>query len=263
MSKNRNLKRFQERKAKARAELETIGKVIAERVKKMRDYEATAQEKAGVELKNAKDQRDTITGVLLVQAKAKCNVAGESFKEFQAKYCPDLGRSRLYEILAIADGRKTREQSNADNAARQAKHQTKLKEAAAARPLVTDKPAASAEPQAPPVPVTGSASTEISKEEMCERMAKLPGAGAEPMASPPIVPAAKPTTGATSPAPKATNPQTDDLVADKDQRSRAALKKLKAAIDECLPEMNTTEKQAGFDYYKFHPKMVGVPRRAA
>jgi hypothetical protein len=50
---------------------------------------------------------------------------------------------------------------------------------------------------------------------------------------------------------------------DKDARSKAALKKLNAAIDECLPEMNTTEKLSAFDYFKLHPKMVGVKRKAA
>jgi hypothetical protein len=39
--------------------------------------------------------------------------AGESFEKFRKQYCPDLSRSRLYAVLAIADGRKTVEQDRA------------------------------------------------------------------------------------------------------------------------------------------------------
>ena len=80
----------------------------------MRKYEAAANEKAGVELKNAQDERDTITKVLLVKAREKCKDAGVSFKAFRKQYCPDLSRSRLYAILAIADGRKTVEEDRAE-----------------------------------------------------------------------------------------------------------------------------------------------------
>jgi len=69
--------------------------------------------------------------------------------------------------------------------------------------------------------------------------------------------------GVTSPASKSTPVDVNAMRDDKDARSKAALKNLNAAIDECLPEMNTTEKQSAFDYFKLHPKMVGVKRKAA
>ncbi len=94
------------KRATAKGKLEEIGKIIAAHVKIMRDHDAAAEEKAGHELRKAQDERDTIM-VLLVEARAKCREARESFETFRKQHCPDLGRSRLYAVLAIADGRKT------------------------------------------------------------------------------------------------------------------------------------------------------------
>ena len=112
--------------ATAKAELEEIGKQIATRVKIMRDYDAAAEEKAGHDLRKAQDERDTIHNVLLVQARAKCKEAGESFEKFRKQYCPDLSRSRLYTVLAIADGRKTVEQDRAEKRESVAKSRAKV-----------------------------------------------------------------------------------------------------------------------------------------
>ena len=114
------------KRATAKAELEEIGKQIAARVKIMRDYDAAAEEKAGHELRKAQDERDTINNVLLVQARAKCKEAGESFEKFRKQYCPDLSRSRLYTVLAIADGRKTVEQDRAEKRESVAKSRAKV-----------------------------------------------------------------------------------------------------------------------------------------
>ena len=112
--------------ATAKAELEEIGKQIATRVKIMQDYDAAAEEKAGHDLRKAQDERDTIHNVLLVQARAKCKEAGESFEKFRKQYCPDLSRSRLYTVLAIADGRKTVEQDRAEKRESVAKSRAKV-----------------------------------------------------------------------------------------------------------------------------------------
>ena len=105
--------------------LNELGKQIAARVKIMRDYDAAAEKKAGHELRKAQDERDTIHNVLLVQARAKCKEAGESFEKFRKQYCPDLSRSRLYAVLAIADGRKTVEQDRAEKRESVAKSRAK------------------------------------------------------------------------------------------------------------------------------------------
>jgi hypothetical protein len=113
-------------RATAKAELEEIGKQIAPRVKIMQDYDASAEQKAGHDLRKAQDERDTINKVLLVQARAKCKEAGESFEKFRKQYCPDLSRSRLYAVLAIADGRKTVEQDRAEKRESVAKSRAKV-----------------------------------------------------------------------------------------------------------------------------------------
>jgi hypothetical protein len=112
-------------RAAAKAELEALGNQIAVRVRIMRDYDAAAEEKAGYELRKAQDERDTIHNVLLVQARTKCKEAGESFEKFRKQYCPDLSRSRLYAVLAIADGRKTVEQDRAEKRESVAKFRAK------------------------------------------------------------------------------------------------------------------------------------------
>ena len=116
----------------AKAELEKIGNEIAARVKIMREYDAAAAEKAGHDLRKAKDERDTINNVLLVQARAKCKEAGETFEKFRKQYCPDLGRSRLYALLAIADGRKTVEQARAEKRESVAKSRAKAESSTSA-----------------------------------------------------------------------------------------------------------------------------------
>jgi hypothetical protein len=77
----------------------------------MRGYEAKAHEKAGVELRKADNHWNTISQ-LLAEVKEKCD--GGGFMAFQSKYCPDLGRSRIYELLAIGSGKKTLEESRAE-----------------------------------------------------------------------------------------------------------------------------------------------------
>jgi hypothetical protein len=104
-------------------ELDQLGKQIAVRLQKMRGYEAKVQEKAGVELKRADDHRTTIMQ-LLAEAKAKCDRGG--FKAFKAKYCPDLSRSRVYELLAIGSGKKTLEESRTEKRQRVAKSRRKV-----------------------------------------------------------------------------------------------------------------------------------------
>ena len=91
-------------------EVQTLGRRIAAHLQKVRDYEAKAHEKAGVELRKADDNWTTVTQ-LLAEAKAKCSTDG--FKAFKEKYCPDLSRSRIYELLQIGSGKKTIEESRA------------------------------------------------------------------------------------------------------------------------------------------------------
>ncbi len=91
--------------------LEQEGKKIAAHLQKVREYEAAAKEKAGHELKKADEHFVSLTQELAA-VKAKCRGAG--FKVFKEKYCPDLSRSRIYQLLEIGTGKKTLEQSRAE-----------------------------------------------------------------------------------------------------------------------------------------------------
>jgi hypothetical protein len=108
-----------------------------------REIEAKAS-KAETYHGKATDMVDSIKA-LLIEAQSFCDKGG--LNAFRRRYCPSLGRSRAYEILSIASGRKSAQQIKTSNAARQARHVAKLKAAAAAmrrdgRPLLTDPPRA-------------------------------------------------------------------------------------------------------------------------
>jgi hypothetical protein len=101
-------------------ELKLDGEYIAAQIKTARKYEAAAEEKAGTDLRKAANNWTSVVQ-RLAEAKKKCKVAGLSFKDFNEKYCPDLGRSKLYKMLAIADGRTTPEEETAKETARKAR----------------------------------------------------------------------------------------------------------------------------------------------
>jgi hypothetical protein len=95
-----------EKDAKKNDDLEQAGKRVAALYKSMCEFEAAVEEKAGFELKKAAEKRAALEQAL-VEAREICKAAGKSFKAFQEQYAPDYKRTRLYQVLAIADGRKT------------------------------------------------------------------------------------------------------------------------------------------------------------
>jgi hypothetical protein len=127
-----------------------LGHQVRARLKTVRGYEAKAREKAGVELRKAEDNWITVTQ-LLAEAKAKCTVGG--FRAFKEKFCPNLGRSRIYELLQIASGKKTTEQVKAESRGRKAKQRAKNKREGKSSVTVTDKASASA---SKPEPLSGT-----------------------------------------------------------------------------------------------------------
>ena len=94
--------------AKNKDALEQSAKRVAALYKSMREFEAHAEKKAGFELKKAAEKRAALEKAL-AEARELCKAAGQSFKAFKKKFAPDYGRTRLYQILAIADGRTTAE----------------------------------------------------------------------------------------------------------------------------------------------------------
>jgi len=75
-------------------------------------------------------------GQLLAQAKEICDEGG--FTAFRERFCPHLGKTRAHELAAIATGKKTIEQSRAENAARNRKHRANRKAVHAAVHHVTE-----------------------------------------------------------------------------------------------------------------------------
>ena len=159
---------------KAAMDVAARGCRIREQLKIARDYEAKARKKAGVELRKAENNWITVTQ-LLAEAKAKCSAGG--FKKFKAKYCPDLGRSRIYELLAIASGKKSIEQVKAESRGRKAKERAENKRELSVTTIVTDEPAV--EPL--PVAVGKSAEVEVADPEVTAEPAPI----TEPEAPPP------------------------------------------------------------------------------
>jgi hypothetical protein len=101
------------------ARLISIGKEVEARVIKFDTYEAKASDMA------------VSISCLLKEAATFCDKGG--FNAFRKRHCPSLGRSRAYELLAIASGKKTAEEMKATKAAGQARYIAKLKRAAAGR----------------------------------------------------------------------------------------------------------------------------------
>ncbi len=88
--------------------LNEIGREISARITKL--------DKIGAK---AVDMVDSID-CLLKEAEGLCDA--KDFTSFKNTYCVELGRSRVYELLAIRDGRKTIEDIRAATRARVAKH---------------------------------------------------------------------------------------------------------------------------------------------
>lgn len=165
--------------------LEVEGKFIAAQIKTMRQYEAKANELAGVELRKAEDNRTTVEK-RLADVHAKCR--GDGFKVFKAKYAPDFGRTKLYEILRIAAGKTTREEIRSNTAERVRKHRS-------LQANVTDASTTSAtDDLAQPVNdnLTGEVSTEDRKAEMARLAGETP-AETPPTPEPTPEPVAEPT----------------------------------------------------------------------
>jgi len=90
------------------ARLQQIGREITERLKK-----AEKQAKLAADQVVAVDQ-------LLAEAKVLCDEGG--FNAFQQMFFPDLGKSRVYELLAIGTNKKSAEEIRSNTRARVAKH---------------------------------------------------------------------------------------------------------------------------------------------
>jgi uncharacterized protein YoxC len=142
--------RLAEEVKKKKGELDQHAKRVSALYKSMREFEAQAEAKAGFELKKANQKKAALEKALL-EARVLCKAAGEDFKAFQEKFAPDYKRTQLYQILAIADGRKTVEEVR--EGARDRKRKQRAGQSSVTEGDVTD---SAAEGEAKPAPVTGS-----------------------------------------------------------------------------------------------------------
>jgi hypothetical protein len=147
-----------------------IGREIAARVEKL--------DKIGVK---AVDHVDSIKH-LLAEAEKLCETA-EVFETFKQTHCPNLGRSRTYELLAIEEGRKSLEDIRASTRARVTKHR------AAAKRHVTDKSSVTAAINGQSVSTDGFG--EAAKKQVESVIAGLPPSWETPTTSEPIEPTAE------------------------------------------------------------------------
>ncbi len=230
-------------------DLEQEGRNVAAIVGKIKAYEESAEEKAGADLKRAQDLRDTLDKEL-ARIAPKCKAAGMKFADFKKKYAPDYGRTKLYQILAIADGRKTVEEVREGNAERKRNQRVRDKanvtdiRTTAGDKLDTSVIGSKAAEQLARH-VAGSVERPIEEVKAHDINTVLPDdrpAGGDGMG--------EPVDGAT-------------FVDTPEKKSKRLLMSGKATLDDILHDMTTVDRSALFDYFNFHPTMVGVKRKAA
>lgn len=166
-------------RAEAIEELAKLGREIAARVKNMKKYEEQAEEKAGFEIKKAMDERQAIEHKMIPEARVKCKAAGKPFREFQAEYFPDMGRTKLYKVLAIADGRTTEEKE------REKERNKKRAQRAQAKAVSGTSPVPDT---AQPASTGNDVDPTASAEEMGARFEAMEQAASEPATPQPEVP---------------------------------------------------------------------------
>jgi hypothetical protein len=129
-----------EMKAADVVKLQEIGREITARV--------AALDKHGEKSVNLVDSINS----LLDQAEVLCGDP-EDFAAFKRTYCPKLGQSRTYELLAIKEGRKTLEEIREAGRLRVAKHRASKRDVTEKASVTsTDSPSA---PQAETLPLPG------------------------------------------------------------------------------------------------------------
>ena len=95
------------------APVQELGKRISAHLVKARQCEEKA------------DQHYRTVAQCLAKAKEACDDGG--FDAFREKFCPDLGKTRTYELLAIASGKKSVGQIRADTRERTARSRANKK----------------------------------------------------------------------------------------------------------------------------------------
>jgi hypothetical protein len=247
--------------------LEQEGKHIAAEIKKAREYEARAKEKAGVDLEKANNHWIAATQ-RLAEARKRCAESCQSFKEFKKKFAPDLSRATLYRVIAIGSGQLTieeqrkewREEKREKRAAAKVSRTSGLSETKGlpdnvktinGQSINTDafgeaakKQIEAATTESEPIEPTAEASAEARKAKMAA------------LDAPPIVPAPEAPT-----APESTT--TETMIQDAAAKSENERNEIEQILDTRLPKLMTVDKFKLFGYIIKHPAFadIKVPKR--
>jgi hypothetical protein len=214
---------------------------------------AEGEKKAGDIVTRANAQRALAAGYL-AEVKAGCSAAG--YRAFLKTWTPNLKRSRVAELIAIAVGKKTVEQSKAETRARVAKHR-------AAKLSVT-----APVTENPPVTLLGKGTVEAAPQKPSapfieppaeDRAMRWKAANAAFDTAPPETPSATTIRNELLPVPPAAEPEaeTPARAAARSAPVASALNRFKAMVDECLPRMNLDE----LDEAEKHFRAVATPIR--
>jgi hypothetical protein len=229
--------------------LEEIGREIRARVGKL--------DKVGAQ---AVDHVDSINH-LLSEAEKLCKTP-ELFKAFKEKLCPDLSRSRTYELLAIKGGRKSLEDIRASTRARVTKHRAG-KKAVTDSSSVTTLSGQSIDPSKLGTAAQSqiaNASVDSSKAGSAEAEAEAMKAKMAALDAPPIAPAGSLTPEA-PPAPESA--ATEAMIQSAAAKSENERNEITQILDTRLPRLLTVDKQKLFTYIINHPALADmkVPKR--
>jgi DNA repair exonuclease SbcCD ATPase subunit len=234
-------------------DLEQEGKNVAVLVEKIKQYEKSAEEKAGGDLKKAQDFRDTLAKEL-ARIEPKCKAAGMKVADFKKKYAPDFGRTKLYELLRIGRGDTTTEEARAHKTEK--KRQERAAKSSATSDVADTLRTATGDKL--DTSVLGSkAAEQLGKHMAGSAERRIEEVKAHDIKT--LLPDDRPEggDGTGEPVDGATFVDTPE------KKSKRLLMSGKATLDEILHDMTTEDRSALFDYFKFHPTMVGVKRKAA
>lgn len=195
---------------------------------------------------------------LLAEAEKCCDAEG--FVAFKKTYCPELGQSRTYELLAIQDGRKTLDQIRAATRQRVAKHREAKR--------VTEKDSVTSNAPATTIKLNGQSVKAddlgpAAREKIIEALKETPQESAEARKA---QHAAAEEQASTIPMPgplSEPTPTIETIVHDAKAISENTYEEIMRLIDDRLSSLHTTEKIRLLAYIINHPALakLKVPRR--
>jgi hypothetical protein len=213
-----------------------------------------------VQCEGKAEQHKIAMGKLLMQAKEACDAGG--FTAFRERFCPNLGKSRAHELLLIASGKKTLEETKTTTRERVKKHRAAKKAVAskvsASSVTVTDEPAVIADKCKAEYVNRPKINGRIAAEPEAESAVAEPEAKptvAEPEAEPTVEEAEAELKRLKALKAKINANMGDDAKIDR-KASAKALAEFNTACATCLPKMHGNDLQQAIDGFA---EVIEVP----